>query len=378
MKIVYTIVGLTTGGAEIMLYRILTGINRERFSPSVVCLMDRGTLADRIEALGIPVYTIGMKPGAVPTPNVIWKLVNIIREIKPDLIQGWMYHGNIAAQFAKVFCGLETPIFWSIHYSVYSLSAEKKMTQALIKLGAPISKFAKQVLYVSKISKTQHEALGYEAGNGYVIPNGIDTSLFTPSLESRLSVRQELGLQSRSFLIGSICRYHPMKDHANFIKAAALLLKNYPDTHFMMAGSQVDAANKTLNQLIEELGIADRIHLLGERSDMPRLMAALDIMTSASAYGEAFPLVLGEAMSSGVPCTVTDVGDSGWIVGNTGWVVPPKNPEALAEAWQEAIELGADGREKLGKAARSRIIECFSLESIVADYEKLYETAMTK
>jgi glycosyltransferase involved in cell wall biosynthesis len=335
--------------------------------------MDRGTLADRIEALGIPVYTIGMKPGAVPTPNVIWKLINIIREIKPDLIQGWMYHGNIAAQLAKVFCGLEIPVFWSIHYSVYSLDSEKKMTQALIKLGAPISKFAKQVLYVSKISKTQHEALGYEAGNGYVIPNGIDTSLFTPSLESRLSVRQELGLQSRYFLIGSICRYHPMKDHANFIKAAALLLKNYPDTHFMMAGSQVDAANKTLHQLIDELGIAHRIHLLGERSDMPRLMAALDIMASASAYGEAFPLVLGEAMSCGVPCTVTDVGDSGWIVGNTGWVVPPKNPEALAVSWQESIELGADGREALGKAARARIIESFSLDSVVAEYERFWD-----
>jgi glycosyltransferase involved in cell wall biosynthesis len=252
------------------------------------------------------------------------------------------------------------------------------MTQAVIRLGAPISKFAKQVLYVSKLSKTQHETLGYEAGNGCVIPNGIDTALFTPSLEARSIVRQQLGLPPASFLIGSICRYHPMKDHANFIKAAALLLKNYPDTHFMMAGSQVDAANKTLNQLIEELGIAERIHLLGERSDMPRLMAALDIMTSASAYGEAFPLVLGEAMSSGVPCTVTDVGDSGWIVGNTGWVVPPKNPEALAEAWQEAIELGSEDREKLGKAARSRIIECFSLELIVADYEKLYEAAEAK
>ena len=378
VSIIYITTGLSTGGAERMLYNLLSRINRQRFSPAVVSLMDRGTLAARIEALGIPVYTLGMKAGGVPTPNVIWKLVNIIREIQPDSIQGWMYHGNIAAQFAKVFCRLKIPVFWSIHYSVYSLDAEKKMTQTLIKLCAPISKFVKQVLYVSKISKMQHEALGYAAGNGCVIPNGIDTSLFTPSLEARSSVRQQLGLPPASFLIGSICRYHPMKDHANFIKAAALLLKNYPDTHFMMAGSQVDAANKTLNQLIEELGIADRIHLLGERSDMPRLMAALDIMTSASAYGEAFPLVLGEAMSSGVPCTVTDVGDSGWIVGNTGWVVPPKNPEALAEAWQEAIELGADGREKLGKAARSRIIECFSLESIVADYENLYETAMTQ
>lgn len=378
MKIVYAIVGLTTGGAEIMLYRILTKINRERFSPSVVCLMDRGTLGDRIEALGIPVYTLGLKAGGMPTPNAIWKLVNIVREIKPDLIQGWMYHGNLAAQLAKVFCGLKIPVFWSIHYSVYSLDAEKKMTQAVIKLGARISQFAKQVLYVSKISKTQHEVLGFEAGNGCVIPNGIDTSLFTPSLEARLSLREELGLPPASFLIGLICRYHPMKDHANFIKAAALLFKNHPDTHFIMAGSEVYSTNKALDRLIEELGVGDRIHLLGERSDMPHLMAALDIMASASAYGEAFPLVLGEAMSCGVPCTVTDVGDSGWIVGNTGWVVPPKNPEALAASWQKSIELGSEGREKLGQAARSRIVEYFSLESVVADYERLYEAAIAK
>jgi glycosyltransferase involved in cell wall biosynthesis len=378
VRILYIITGLTTGGAEIMLYGILTRINRERFSPSVVCLMDRGTLGDRIEALGIPVYTLGMKAGGVPTPNVIGKLINIIREIKPDLIQGWMYHGNLAAQFAQFFCERKIPVFWSIHYSVYSLDAEKKMTQAVIKLGAPISRFAKQVLYVSKISKTQHEALGFDAGNGYVIPNGIDTSLFTPSQEARLSLRQELGLLSTSFLIGSICRYHPMKDHANFIQAAALLWKNYPDTHFVMAGSKVDSANKTLHQLIEELGIGERIHLLGERGDMPRLMAALDIMASASAYGEAFPLVLGEAMSCGVSCSVTDVGDSGWIVGDTGWVVPPKNPEALAASWQESIELGSEGREKLGKSARSRIMEYFSLDSIVVEYERLYETAMAK
>ena len=116
-----------------------------------------------------------MKAGGVPTPNVIWKLINIVREIQPDLIQGWMYHGNLAAQLAKVFCGRKIPVFWSIHYSVYSLDAEQKMTQAVIRLGAPISKFAKQVWYVSKLSKTQHETLGYEAGNGYVIPNGIDT-----------------------------------------------------------------------------------------------------------------------------------------------------------------------------------------------------------
>lgn len=378
MKIVYTIVGLTTGGAEIMLYRILSKINRERFIPHVVCLMDRGTLGDRIEALGIPVYTLGMKAGGVPTLNVIGKLVNIIREIKPDLIQGWMYHGNLAAQFVSLFAGKKVPVCWNIQGTVYSLNLEKKMTAAIIKLSAYLSQFTSQVIHVSQVGKNQHEALGYDKNNGCVIYNTVDTSLFVPSETARAEIRSELGLPENSFLIGLVCRYHPMKDHANFLQAAALLLKEYPDLHFMLAGTGVVKENETLARTIEQLGISDRAHLLGERSDMPRVTAALDIASSASAYGEGCPLIVGEAMSCGVPCTVTDVGDSKGLVGNTGWVVPPKNPEALANAWKESIELGAEGREKLGKAARSRIIECFSLDSIVAEYEKLYETAMAK
>jgi glycosyltransferase involved in cell wall biosynthesis len=378
MKIVYTIVGLTTGGAEVMLYRILSSINRERFSPYVVCLMDRGTLGDRIEALGIPVYTLGMKTGGIPTPNVIGKLVNIIREIQPDLIQGWMYHGNLAAQFASLFVGKKIPVFWDIQGTVYSLKLEKKMTAAIIRLSAYLSRFTSKVIHVSNVGKNQHEALGYDKKNGCVIFNTVDTSLFVPSELAKAEIRAELGLPENAFIVGLVCRYHPMKDHANFLQAAALLLKEYPDIHFAMVGTGVVKENETLDRIIKELGISHRTHLMGERSDMPRVTAALDIASSASAYGEGCPLIVGEAMSCGVPCTVTDVGDSGLIVGNTGWVVPPKNPEALTKAWQESIELGSEGREKLGKAARSRIIECFSLESIVAEYEKLYETAMTK
>jgi glycosyltransferase involved in cell wall biosynthesis len=169
-----------------------------------------------------------------------------------------------------------------------------------------------------------------------------------------------------------------MKDHTNFLHAAALLLKSYPDVHFVLVGREVHTENKVLKNLIQDLGISQHIHLLGERRDMNRLTAALDIACSASAYGEGFPNVIGEAMSCGVPCAVTDVGDSGWIVGNTGRVVPPRSPEALAHAWKELIVLGSEGREILGKAARARIIECFSLDSVVHQYESLYESALAK
>ncbi len=377
MKIIYAITGLSTGGAEIMLYNLLSRMNRDRFSPVVLSLMDRGTLGDRIAALGIPVYTIGMKQG-MPTPVAIWRLIHIVRQVKPDLIQGWMYHGNLAAQLASVFFSQKIPVFWDIQCSIYSLDFEKKLTVAVIKLCGLLSKFPNKLVFVSRISKVQHEALGYCSENSCVIPNGSNTSLFVPSVEARATVRTELGLPEKSFLIGLICRYHPMKDHANFIQAAALLLKDSPDIHFLLIGQGVDPENQILHQLIQELGLFNQIYLLGERSDMPRLTAAIDIAASSSAYGEGWPLVVGEAMSCGVPCVVTDVGDSGWIVGDTGRVVPPRAPEALANAWKELIDLGSEGREALGRAARARIIDYFSLDSVVSQYETLYESVLTK
>lgn len=378
MRVVYLSTGLYTGGAERMLYNLLSKINRERFSPVVVSLMDRGTWGDRIEALGIPVHTVGMEPGMPPTPSVMWRLIKLLRKIQPDIIQGWMYHGNLAAQIACYFLSEKIPVIWNIQHSMYSLSYEKRMSRYVIRLGAMLSQFASNIVFVSKTGKVQHEAIGYSSNNSCVIPNSSDPSQFLPSTEARLAVRSELGLSQNVLLIGQIARYHPMKDHANFLQAAALLAKNHPILHFLLVGKEVEKENQDLYQIIHALGISDQVHLLGERRDIPRIMAALDIVSSASAYGEAFPLILAEAMSCGVPCVVTDVGDSGWIVSNTGRVVPPRNSEALANAWKELIGLGAEGREALGRAARERIIECFALESVVAQYEKLYENALIK
>jgi glycosyltransferase involved in cell wall biosynthesis len=378
MKIIHIITGLTTGGAEMMLYQMLTKTDRERFSPVVISLIDRGTLGDRIEALDIPVYTIGMEPGKLPTPNIIWKLVSTVGKIQPDLIQGWMPHGNLAAQLAGIFYSRKIPVLWDIQSSLYSLALEKKLTAIVLKIGAYLSRLTFKIVYVSKVAQAQHEALGFASDKSCFIPNGIDINLFVPSREAKLKFRQELGLPETSFLIGLICRYHPQKDHPNFIKAAALLLKNKPDIHFIMVGNKVDSHNQALRQLIQELGIANQIHLLGERKDISYITAALDIACSASAFGEASPLIVAESMSAGIPCVVTDVGDSGWMVADTGRVVPPKDPEALANAWQELIDLDADDRAALGNLARSRVIECFSLDSVVAQYERLYDSAIAQ
>jgi glycosyltransferase involved in cell wall biosynthesis len=376
MKIVYIITDVSIGGAQMMLYKLLSRMSRERFTPVVVSLMGQGTVGDRIEALDIPVYTIEMKSGK-PTPGSIWRLIRTVRQLKPDLIQGWMYHGNLAGQLTRGFVPKPVPVLWSVRNSLYSLGYEKSITEALIQLCAKLSYLPNKVIYNSKISAKQHEKVGYRADKSVVIPNGFETEIFTPLVEAVSYVRRELAIPLNTLLIGLIGRYHPVKDHPTFLQAAALLLKNYSDltVQFVLSGAEVDCDNQSLCGLVKELGLVDRIHLLGERQDIPRLTAALDI-ASCSSYTEAFPNVIGEAMSCGVPCVVTDVGDSAWIVGNTGRVVPPRNPEALANAWKELIALGAEGREVLGKAARSRIIEYFSIDSVVAQYESLYESAI--
>jgi glycosyltransferase involved in cell wall biosynthesis len=377
MKIIYLTTGLNMGGAEVMLYNLLSNIDRSRFEPTVISLMDKGVFGEQIEQLNIPVYTAGMLIGK-PSVASIKKLIELIKQIKPDLIQGWMYHGNLAAQFCNFINGKKTPVLWSIHHSLHSISSEKLLTQGIIRFGSWSSNYVDKVAYVSEKSQIQHQKIGYSKVNSCVIPNGFDTTKFQPSAHIRHQFRQELGISNDTFLIGSLARYHPMKDHANFLKAAKVLLTDYPETKFVLIGTDVDYKNQTLTNLIDELDISNNVRLLGQRRDIPQITPALDILTSSSAFGEAFPLVIGEAMSCGVPCIVTDIGDSAWIVGNTGMVIPPKKTTALAQAWQEMITMNASTRANLGQAARKRIIDKFSLDTVVKQYEQLYQSVIIK
>jgi glycosyltransferase involved in cell wall biosynthesis len=298
-------------------------------------------------------------------------------QLQPDLLQGWMYHGNLAAQLARGCLLKSVPVLWNIRNSLYSLDYEKTATSAVIQLCAKLSDFPQQIIYNSQVSATQHEKIGYRATKRSIVPNGFDTEIFVPSLDAFNSVRQELRIPIDTTLIGLIGRYAPEKDHANFLQAAALLLKKFPELNvqFVLVGSGVDENNQILYRLVQELGLIQHTHLLGEREDIPRLTAALDIASSSS-YTEAFPNIIGEAMCCAVPCVVTDVGDSARIVGDTGRKVPPRSPQLLTAAWKELLDLGFEGRQLLGNAARSRIVECFSLSAVVSQYETLYERVL--
>lgn len=374
IKVMHIISDLSIGGAEMTLYKQLEKTDRGRFEPVVVSLVDRGVLRERIEALGIAVHTTQMRSGW-PSPLGLWRLIKLIRRLSPDLILGWMYHSCLAAELARICSGRRIPVLWSVHYSFSSLATEKWLTAAVIKLCRLLSRLPEKIVFVSSAGQTQHQLLGYCAEKSCVIPNGIDVNEFVPSNEARLSVRAELGLAEDAFLIGIIGRYHPTKDHANFLAAASLISKTDPETRFVLIGRDIDERNEELSEAIRRLGIESQTHLFGERQDTPRLAAALDVF-SLSSYDESCPNVIGEAMACGVPCVVTDVGDTAWIVGDTGRVISRRDSQALALAWKDMIRLGAAGRKALGSRARERVVGHFPIEAVVARYEALYDSVL--
>jgi glycosyltransferase involved in cell wall biosynthesis len=227
-----------------------------------------------------------------------------------------------------------------------------------------------KIVCCSELAQRTHLELGYRGDKIVVIPNGFDLSQFKPDAEARASLRAELGLAPDALVVGQVGRFHAQKDHHNFFQAAHRVLARLPEVQFVLCGRDVTWQNA---QLCEWVG-ADRarFHILGERGDIPRISAALDVACSSSSYGEAFPLVIGEAMAAGVPCVVTDCGDSALMVGETGRVVPIRDPAAFAEAIGGLLALGPDGRAALGAAARRRIAERFELRQIAARYQQLW------
>jgi glycosyltransferase involved in cell wall biosynthesis len=248
----------------------------------------------------------------------------------------------------------------------------------VIRLCRLVSRSAEAVVYVSSASAAQHETFGFRHRRLEMIPNGFDVAAFKPDPDLREMFRAGIGVGARETVIGLFARYHPMKDHRNFFQAAARLVAEGRDLRMVLAGSGVDSENRELCTIIREMGLSERTLLLGERGDVAEIMPGLDILCMSSSHGEAFPLVLGEAMAAGVPCVATDLGDAARLVGDAGRIVPPREPEALATALGELIDLGVDERRTMGAIGRQRIIDNFSLDTAAGKYHLLYQELLAE
>jgi glycosyltransferase involved in cell wall biosynthesis len=374
ISVLLLINSLGCGGAETMLYRLLSKLDRKRFRPQAVVLIDvhPPVIAEKIRALGIPVRSLGMRPGGAPSPIALLRLIRWLRQEPPDVIQTWQYYSDLAGAVAARLAG-GIPVAWGIHHSTLNDQEFKRRTILTATMCARLSRWLPQrIVCCSEASREVHAGLGYAGEKMVVIPNGYDLDEFKPDPVARELVRKELQIPPEAPVIGLVARFHILKDHRSFVRAASLLHRDRPDVHFVLCGYDVTWENRELVTWIEEAGIRSRCHLLGLRDDIPKVTAAVDIACLTSS-GEAFPNVVSEAMSCGVPCVVTDVGDAALIVGQTGIVVPPRNPDALAAAWRKMLDLGQEGRNHLGMVARQRIAERYSLPAIVDRYEHLFE-----
>lgn len=376
IKIVFISTTLTTGGAEMMLLKLLQHLDRSSFKPYVVSLRTIGEVGPHIQALGIPVVALGMTP-VLPNPLALFKLIRYLRILKPDVVQTWMYHADLFGGIAARLSGCAN-VVWGLRNSNLDARLTKRATLLVVRACAAVSSWLpSRIITCSNRAMAVHVAVGYRADKMNVIPNGFDLGRFQPDVQAPQSLRKELGLAIDTPLVGLMARYDPQKNHAGFVEAAGIVHKKFPSLHFVLAGGAVDVGNTALTEAIETHGLAKHMHLLGRRDDMPRLMAALDILVSSS-FGEAFPNVLGEAMACGVPCVVTDVGDSAEIVGNTGRVVQTGDMKGLAMQIIELLHLPKAQRLELSRKARERVASHYEIGLVAGLYASFYFQLMGK
>ncbi len=369
--ILHLITGLETGGAEGMLARLVTRTDRSRFRSVVVSMTDMGAVGPVIASAGIAVETLGIRRGMID-PRGVSRLIRLLRCYRPHIVQTWLYHADLLGLIVDRL-GYAPRLAWNIRCS--DMAGPGAVRAILSRFSARPS----TVIINSHAGRRFHEGIGYHPRRWEYVPNGYDTALLRPDETARLRLRAALGIDPSAIVIGMAARYHPMKDHANFLAAAAAARQAAarPDVVFVLLGAAIDSANRDLARAIEARGLAPRFRLLGERADKNAVYPALDIATLTSAYGEGFPNVLAEAMACGVPCVATGNGDAAEILGDTGIIVAPRDPQALAAGRQRLIALGPEDPRALGITARARIVENYELDRVVSRFEALYNEIAT-
>lgn len=369
MKVLHLVPALQTGGTEVFLAGLLPALQARGVESTLVSLRAGGAVAGRLIEAGVRVQALGVG-GYFSSALACARLRALARDHQPEIVHGWLYHGNVAASLARSAVP-SAHLLWSIRHSIVGRHQEKAATRLVIRLGAWMSRSVDRVIYNAQNSARQHALAGFAAERTVVIPNGIDCAKFRPDAAARSCNRRAHGFEDEDRLVGIVGRYHPVKGHSLFVQAAAIAAREDPRLRFLMVGRGLGDDNPELGALLARSGVRDKIRLMNEQADVTGILNMLDVYVSAS-WGEGFPNVVGEAMACGVPCVVTDVGSSRELVGDTGTTVPPGSEQSLAAAIIELAGRPAALRLELGAAARDRVARLFSWERSVSAYAALY------
>jgi glycosyltransferase involved in cell wall biosynthesis len=367
IRICHIITDLDAGGAERALVNVISRLDPTRFCNEVISLIKPGIFGRYLHAAGIPLISLDLRRGR-PTLSSFLKVVRYLRQSRPAILQTWLYHADLLGLFAHYFMP-STRLLWNVRCSDIASSPESSHLLWITRLLARMSDRPDAIIVNSKRGRVFHEEIGYRPRRWIELPNGVDTQRFRPRFHQREELRSLLGIRTSGPVIGLVARYHQMKDHMTFLRASAKFASDHPDACFVLCGTNCDSENKGLNLLISQAGLSGRVILLGCREDMETIYPAFDLATLCSAFGEGFPNVLTEAMACGVPCVATDVGACREIIEGHGLIVSPRDPAALAQAWEAML---VAPRELLARKARARASEHYGIDRICALYESIY------
>ena len=372
MKVLHIITGLGNGGAEGVLYRLC--INDKEYKHIIISLTDLGFYGQLLINKGIVVHQINLS-----LRNLIPKSFHFFRklkDIKPDVIQTWMYHADLFGGLIARLGGFKN-IFWNIRHTNLSIGESNFFTILIFKISSLLSFIIpKKIICCADKSLEVHNKNGYDFSRMIVVPNGYNTSVYSPNKALRLQTRLDLDLSKKHVVLGMIGRFHPQKNHLGLIKTLSIVKNSFDEFKFILVGRDLNSSNSKLNNEIKNHNLESNILMLDQRSDIPAIMNALDINVLSSSGGEGFPNVLPEAMSCSVPCVTTDVGDAAKIVGSTGWVVPPNDNDALAKTILVAINEFKNNSKSWAlrkENCRKRIVDNYSLAKMIKNYHTVWK-----
>ena len=374
MKVVHIITGLGDGGAEHALFKICKyDIKNKHF---VISLKDKGKYFSLLNKLGIKVYCLNVSYFSI---HKFLYLIKLLRSLKPDIVQTWLVHADFIGSFAARFAGIKN-ILWNVRYSNIEIGKAKFTTILVIKILSILSYIIpKFILVVSKRAKKIYEIEGYNKKILKFIPNGYDLSILKINNTLKKTFKKKIRINKKIPLIGNVARYDPQKDHLNLLNALALIRLKKINFFCVLIGSNVDKYNTKIITEIKRLKLNNHVKLLGQVQNITEVMNGLDIHVLSSSYGEGFPNVVAESMACGTPCIVTDVGDSSYIIGKTGWVVPPNNSDKLATAIEKSLyEIKTLKWSKRCNKARLRIKDNFNIGKMIRLYNSIWNRVYKK
>lgn len=379
MKVLHIITGLGDGGAESVLFR-LTSYSQANDNV-IISLSSQGKYGPLFKDKGIKVIALSIGSEANLLAGFL-KLVKLIRTEKPDIVQTWMYHADFFGGLAAVLAGKRNCLFWNIRHSDLSIKANGVRLVLLAKLLAFLSHFLPQVVFCcSHVAKESHQSIGYDKDKIHIISNGFNTQKFTPSHKSKAHSRTALGIPSTAFVIGMVARFNIQKNHETLVSAFQLVRNEFNNVHLLLVGSGNEERQQKVELMIADSKLQNQVTFIPREDDIVKIYRLIDLHVLSSSFGEGFPNVLGEAMACGVPCVATDVGDSKIIIGETGWITPPRDVISFASNVLEAITEFYDKPLQWGqrkKACRQRVINYFEIDHMYRSYQHNWQSIVKR